>query len=206
MEIIIFVVILIFSVIIHEVAHGYMADALGDPAARLQGRLTLNPLSHIDPVGSIVVPLITSLVGFTFGWAKPVPYNPYNLRNRRQGEFLIAAAGPASNLVIALIFSLIIRVMVATVTEVTPFILSSVYILKYIILINLILAIFNLIPLPPLDGSKLLFSVLPNQYGRTRMMLEQYAPVFVLIVVFFLWQFLSPVIPWVFRLFTGLGA
>src|SRR4051812_1743887 len=98
MQTIVSIVILIFSVIVHEVAHGFMADRLGDPTARLAGRLTLNPLKHLDPVGSIIVPLITSMAGFTFGWAKPVPFNPYNLKNKRLGEFLIALAGPASNL------------------------------------------------------------------------------------------------------------
>jgi Zn-dependent protease len=202
------IVILIFSVILHEVSHGYTADRLGDPTARLSGRLTLNPLKHIDPIGSIVVPLITYLVGgFAFGWAKPVPYNPYNLKNKRQGEFLIAAAGPASNLLIALIFGTILRFVAGGVTTAAQAVALApfVTIVSYIVLINIVLAIFNLIPLPPLDGSKLLFSILPNQYGRFRQTLERYAPVFVLIVVFFLWQILSPVIPWVFRLFTGIS-
>jgi Zn-dependent protease len=192
------IIILIFSVIIHEVSHGLMADRLGDPTARLQGRLTLNPLKHIDPVGSIIVPLITSLAGFTFGWAKPVPYNPYNLRNRRQGEFLIALAGPASNLLVAVIFGTIIRFATAGATTVTPF----VEVLSYIVIINIILAIFNLIPLPPLDGSKLFFAWLPQQYGRMRIMMEMYAPVFIVIIVVFLWQVISPVIPWVFQAIT----
>jgi Zn-dependent protease len=187
------IVILIFSVIVHETAHGYMADRLGDPTARLAGRLTLNPLRHIDPVGSIIVPLVTSLAGFTFGWAKPVPYNPYNLRNRRTGEVLIALAGPASNLLLALIFGTILR-----------FTGYGELVLSYIVLINITLAIFNLIPLPPLDGSKLLFYFLPNQYGRARMALESYAPIFVVVVVFFLWQIVSPAVPWVFHLFTGM--
>jgi Zn-dependent protease len=201
------IAILIISVILHELSHGYMADRLGDPTARLAGRLTLNPLKHIDPVGSIVMPLITSLAGFTFGWAKPVPYNPYNLKNKRQGEFLIAAAGPASNLLIALIFGTILRFVaggiadVASAAAMAPFIT----VVSYIVIINIILAVFNLIPLPPLDGSKLLFSILPNQYGRVRIIMEQYAPIFVLIVVFFLWQVVAPIIPWVFRLFTGVG-
>ncbi len=200
---IISIVILIFSVIIHEVSHGYMANYLGDPTARLQGRLTLNPLKHIDPIGSILVPLITSLSGFTFGWAKPVPYNPYNLKNKRMGEFLIAAAGPASNISIALVFSLIIR-YVSTSMTVTPGLTSFVEVASYIIVINIVLAVFNLIPLPPLDGSKLLFSILPHQYGRIRHILEAYAPIWVLIVVLFVWQFISPIVPYVFRLFTGL--
>lgn len=193
------IAILILSVVIHEVSHGYMADRLGDPTPRLQGRLTLNPIRHLDPMGSFIVPLLTSMAGFTFGWAKPVEYNPYNIKNKRQGEFLIALAGPLSNIFIALIFSLIIRGMLAYTGEVGPFIDIS----KYIVLINLILAIFNLIPLPPLDGSKLLFSALPQQYGRFRMMLEQYSFIFILVVVFFLWQIVSPLVPVVFKIFTG---
>ncbi len=193
------IVILILSVIIHEVSHGYMADRLGDPTARLQGRLTLNPIKHIDPVGSIIVPLITSLAGFTFGWAKPVPYNPYNLKNKRQGEFLIAVAGPLSNLVIAGIFGMIIRFTQQG--EMTPFIEIS----SYIVIINIILAVFNLIPIPPLDGSKLLFAFLPQQYGRTRMFLESYAPFLIIIVIFFLWQWISPIIWPIFRIFTGVS-
>jgi Zn-dependent protease len=178
-----------------------MADRLGDPTARLSGRLTLNPIKHIDPVGSILVPLITSLFGFTFGWAKPVPYNPYNLKNRRQGEFLIALAGPASNLLIALIFGTIMRFTATAANIGDPFF----QVVTYIVIINIILAVFNLIPLPPLDGSKLLFSVLPNKYGHVRYILEAYAPIFVLIVVFFLWQVVAPIIPWAFWVFTGVG-
>ncbi len=191
------ITILILSVIVHEVSHGYMADRLGDPTARLQGRLTLNPLKHIDPIGSIIVPLITSLAGFTFGWAKPVPYNPYNLKNRRQGEFLIALAGPLSNIGLALIFGLIIRYALPV------SMLPSLQILKYIVLINLVLAIFNLIPIPPLDGSKLLFSILPQQYGQTRIFLERYGQIFLLVVVIYVWQFVSPIIWPIFRVFTG---
>jgi Zn-dependent protease len=198
---IISVIILILSIVIHEVSHGLMAERMGDPTARLQGRLTLNPLKHIDPVGSIFVPLVTSLMGFTFGWAKPVIYNPYNLKNRRTGELLIALAGPASNLIIALVFGLIVRILIPTATEVTPFL----QIAFQIILINIVLAIFNLIPLPPLDGSKVLFFFLKDQYGKTRMMLEAYAPVFVLFVVFFLWKLVSPIIPLIFKLFTGVS-
>lgn len=194
------IVILIFSIIIHEIAHGFMADRLGDPTARLQGRLTLNPIKHIDPVGSIIVPLITSLSGFTFGWAKPVEYNPYNLKNKRQGEFLIALAGPLSNLLLAVIFGLIIRIASAGATTITPFI----EICSYIVIINLVLAIFNLIPLPPLDGSKLLFAWLPQQYSKLRMILETYGMIFILVVVFFLWPVISPVISFAFRLVTGM--
>lgn len=194
------IVILIISVIIHEVSHGYMADRLGDPTARMQGRLTLNPLKHIDPVGSILVPIITSFMGFTFGWAKPVPFNPYNLKNRRQGEFLIAIAGPVSNLILALIFGLIIRFGGAGLVN-SP----AAEVLAYIVLINITLAIFNLIPIPPLDGSKLLLAFLPNQFGRARMMLEAYGPIFVIIVVVVVWQVIYPIVPIIFKLFTGIS-
>lgn len=193
-------VILIFSIVLHELAHGFTADALGDPTARLQGRLTLNPIKHIDPIGSIIVPLLTSLTGMTFGWAKPVPYNPYNLKNKRKGEFLIALAGPATNLLIAIIFGTILRFTVAKTGEFTPF----AEITLYIVIINIVLAVFNLIPIPPLDGSKLLFSILPNQYGRLRFLLEAYAPIWILVVVFFLWRVVSPIVPLVLKLVTGI--
>jgi len=192
-------VILIFSIILHEVSHGYVADYLGDPTARIAGRLTLNPIKHIDPLGSIIMPIMTFMLGgFVFGWAKPVPYNPYNIKNRRQGEFLIAIAGPASNLLIAIIFGTILRFTFASAGD------NFVTILSYIVLINITLAIFNLIPLPPLDGSKLVLPLLPNQYGPLRQTLERIGPFFTLIAVFILWQFIFPVVPWVFHLFTGI--
>lgn len=178
-----------------------MADVLGDPTARLQGRLTLNPIKHMDPVGSVLIPLLTTfLAGFTFGWAKPVVYNPYNLRNKRQGEFLIAIAGPFSNLLLALIFGMIMRFTIGPAGIITPFI----EIVSYIVIINIILAIFNLIPLPPLDGSKLFLAFLPNQYGQIRVALERYGSIFVIIAVLFLWQLVVPIVPFIFNLFTGL--
>lgn len=196
---ILLIVILIISIILHEVSHGYMADYLGDPTPRLQGRLTLNPLKHIDPVGSILVPIVTSLGGFTFGWAKPVVYNPYNLKDRRKGEFLIALAGPLSNLTLAIVFGQVLRFVANRSAGTDP----VMEIIAYIVIINIVLAIFNLIPLPPLDGSKLLLAFLPNQYGKFRMLVERLGPIFVLIVVFFLWQVVAPIIPFIFRFITG---
>lgn len=199
MLIILTLIILLFSVIIHEVAHGYMANVLGDPTAKLQGRLTLNPIKHIDPIGSIIVPLLTSVAGFTFGWAKPVEYNPYNLRNKRTGELLIALAGPVSNLIIAIVFSFIVRIVVPNLSEYN----TSVSILNYIIIMNLVLAVFNLIPLPPLDGSKIIYSIFPNQYGKVRHILELYSPVFIFLTVFVLWRFISPIVFVIFKLLVG---
>jgi len=148
--------ILIFSIILHEVAHGYAAEKLGDPTARLAGRLTLNPIPHIDILGSIIVPLISVLSpgGFLFGWAKPVPYNPYNLtRSPRWGEFIVAAAGPGINFVLAIIFALLARMPLDPTFQALCFIG---------VLVNLWLGILNLIPVPPLDGSKILSGILPR--------------------------------------------
>lgn len=151
--------ILIFSIVIHEVAHGYAANALGDPTARLGGRLTLNPLKHIDLVGSVLVPvfLVLTHAGILFGWAKPVPYNPYNLKNQRWGEAIVAAAGSLTNLFLALLFGLIVRFTYGILPE--PFI-NIAAIASFV---NLFLALFNLIPLPPLDGYTTLRGLLP--YG-----------------------------------------
>ena len=162
-------VILIFSIILHEVAHGYAADKLGDPTARYAGRLTLNPIPHIDMLGSIILPIISILSpgGFLFGWAKPVPYNPYNLtRAPHWGETIVAAAGPATNFALALIFALLVRF------SGEPTFASICFIG---VIANLWLGFLNLIPIPPLDGSKILSGILPhtlsiayNQW-RTRM-------------------------------------
>lgn len=191
------VVILIMSVVVHELSHGYTAELLGDPTPRLQGRLTLNPLKHLELFGSFIVPIITSLAGFTFGWAKPVQWNPYNIKNQRWGELLISIAGPLSNIAIALVFGLVIRFF----GSLLP--VAFVQIAFYVIAINIVLAVFNLIPLPPLDGSKVLFSLLPQSFGRVRLVLEQYSIFFFLILIFFLWRFVEPIIPWFFRFITG---
>lgn len=149
-------VVLILSIIMHEVAHGYAANSLGDPTARLAGRLTLNPVPHIDPMGSIVIPALLMLTGspIFFGWAKPVPYNPYNLRDQRWGEALVAVAGSATNLVVAIVFGLIVRFGAGLSPE-------ALSLAATIAFINLFLGAFNLIPFPPLDGFTFLRSVLP---------------------------------------------
>lgn len=193
------IAILIMSVVIHEVAHGYSAELLGDPTARLAGRLTLNPVKHLDFMGSIVIPILTSLGGFTFGWAKPVPYNPYNLKNQRWGSVLVALAGPLSNLVLAIFFGVLVRIATSGVWPV-----SFVNISATIVLINLVLAVFNLTPIPPLDGSRILRELLPFRFRYIMDYLERYALLWVLIFVFFLWQFMSPIIYLLFSALTGL--
>ncbi|MDO8561616.1 MAG: site-2 protease family protein [bacterium] len=148
--------ILIFSIILHEVAHGYAADKLGDPTARYAGRLTLNPIPHIDMLGSIILPLISILSpgGLLFGWAKPVPYNPYNLtRAPHWGEVIVAAAGPLTNFALSLMFAVLARAIG------DPIIVSICFIG---VIVNLWLGFLNLIPIPPLDGSKVLSGILPR--------------------------------------------
>ena len=165
---------LIISIIIHEMAHGYAANWQGDPTARLQGRLSANPLVHIDPMMSVILPAILILSGsnFVFGAAKPVPYNPYNFRNQKWGEAMVAAAGPASNIVLAVIFAVLVHFSAA-------FALSETFsfLAVQIVALNLFLAFFNLVPIPPLDGSKILPQFLPFafrvRYERFRFALEQ---------------------------------
>jgi len=176
-------------VVVHEVAHGYAALRLGDPTAKLQGRLTLNPFKHLELFGSFIVPLITSLAGVGFGWAKPVLINPYNFKNRKIGELIVALAGPFSNICLAVLFSLIIRL--------APLPDPFLYIGSIIVIINLSLAVFNLIPIPPLDGSKILFVFLSEEQ---REMFERYSLFLFLIVILVLWKFIAPVIPFLYRL------
>jgi len=166
--IIFFLLVLIFSIIIHEVSHGYAAEMLGDPTARLQGRLTLNPIPHIDIVGSILVPaiLVFANAGFLFGWAKPVPYNPYNLRNQKWGEAIVAAAGPGVNILLAIVFGLVVRFGVGELS------LAFIQLASMVVLVNIMLAVFNLLPIPPLDGSKVLRSALPLRANLAYQKLE----------------------------------
>ncbi len=187
------------SIVMHEVSHGYAASLLGDETARYQGRLTLNPLKHLDITGSLLIPAISYLLGgFIIGWAKPVPYNPYNLRPGRWSEAIVAGAGPLSNITIAVIFGLLLRTGVASG-------LAFVQITSVIILINIILAVFNLMPVPPLDGSKLLFALFPNKLFQMRSFFDKYGLMLIIFFIFFLWQFVSPLVYFIFRLITGIA-
>lgn len=181
-------IVIIFSVVAHEVSHGYMAERLGDPTARLLGRLTLNPIKHIDLVGSILVPLFLVITtGVAFGWAKPVPYNPRNIKNKNGGSF-VAFAGPLTNLVIALVFTLFYHIAPGSLA---PTLFAQ------IVLINLSLAIFNLVPIPPLDGAKVLMLFIPYEARQLRSFLEdggQVGFILLLLFVFFGFQLISPII------------
>lgn len=205
-----YVSVLIMSVIIHEFAHGYSAYLLGDDTARLQGRLTLNPLKHLDPFGSVILPLLLILTnaGFVIGWAKPVPYNPANLRNGKKGEFIVAIAGIVANLLIAIIFGLLIRFATSfglPSYNPDPLLLHPFYkIASIIVIMNLVLALFNIIPIPPLDGSKVLFSFLPARLRQIETFLERWGIFLLLFFIIFLWNTVSPIIFIAFRFITGL--
>lgn len=194
------IAILIMSVVVHELAHGLTAKYYGDNTAEYEGRLTLNPIKHLDPIGSILVPLILFFTnaGVVFGWAKPVPYNPYNLRPGRWPEAAVAAAGPFSNLILAGVFSILFRIGYAA-----QYSQAFLHITALIVSINLLLMIFNLMPVPPLDGSKLLFVIFPEKIYRMRNFFERYGLILVLIFIFFAWQFISPVVGALLRLFLG---
>ena len=196
-----YVIVLIFSIMIHEVAHGIVAEQEGDPTARLLGRITLNPIKHIDWVGSIVLPLILVLsnAGFVVGWAKPVPYNPNNVRRGNKSIARIAISGVVANLIVAITFAILIR---------TSVLLNIVYLPFYrmasiIVLINLVLAFFNSIPLAPLDGFTLLQSLVGYRPRARRIVsfLEQWSLPLLIIFLVFGWRVVAPVI---FTLFTAL--
>ncbi len=192
------IAVLIFSVVFHEIAHGYAAYFLGDPTAKLSGRLSVNPIKHIDPLGSVIFPSIAFMLGgVIFGWAKPVPVNTYNLRHGKWGEAIVAFAGPVSNLLIATVFALFLRFDPSFMTS------SAEYFASYIVLINISLAVFNLVPIPPLDGSRIIYAVLPWHLAEKVRRFEQQSFILVLIFVFFIWEFLSPVVPWLFKIMVG---
>jgi Zn-dependent protease len=186
MEAALMAVVLLFSVIVHEVAHGYVALLNGDPTAKMLGRITLNPVPHIDPIGTILLPLLLLLshAGILFGWARPVPVNPLNYRNYRWGEITVSAAGALSNLALAVGFALLLRLGVGN--------QGLMKLAFFGVSINIFLALFNLIPIPPLDGSHILSILLPREWARLYHYLDPVG--FVLILLLFYTGFLSAVI------------
>jgi Zn-dependent protease len=189
------------SIVIHEISHGFMAEYFGDDTARNAGRLTLNPIKHLDLFGSIILPvfLILTHAGFLFGWAKPVPYNPNNLRDRKWGTVAVAAAGVLANLLIAIVFGIIIRLTSGMTLQPNFYFITSA-----IVIVNLALAIFNLVPIPPLDGSKILFSFLPERAFSFILAYEQYSLILLLVFIVFFSDYLYPILAFLFHLITGL--
>ncbi|MFA5773601.1 MAG: site-2 protease family protein [Candidatus Paceibacterota bacterium] len=203
---------MIISIVIHEVAHGYSAYLLGDNTARLSGRLTLNPIKHLDPFGSVILPLllyISTAGSFLIGWARPVPYNPANLKNGRVGNMIVAFSGIATNLVIAIFFGLLIRfapTLGLPLYNPDSLLMHPFYkISTIIVMLNLVLALFNIIPIPPLDGSKILFSFLPTKYRYIENFLERWGIFLLLFFIIFLWSKIAPLIYITFSFITGLS-
>lgn len=205
-DIILLLVVLIMSAVVHEVSHGLAAFWLGDPTAKYMGRLTLNPLKHLDPWGSFLMPALLLLLSggrFFFAAAKPVPYNPFNLRDQKYGPAIVGAAGPLSNIIIALVFGIFLKLFILTgfvpsgdAAALLGNLFSGVGLLGsglsavaiifiMIIYVNILLAFFNLVPIPPLDGSKLLFAVLPIR-EETKSYLEQFGLIFIIPVIILL--------------------
>lgn len=179
----IYILILLFSVVLHEVSHGKVADELGDPTARLAGRLTLNPIPHLDMFGSIIIPLVLifSGSGFLIAWAKPVPIDPYNLKNPRKDSALISLAGPATNFFLAIISSILLHLFNFLSI---PFLFIIGPILVIIIRLNIILAVFNLLPIHPLDGFKIVGGVLSEKKSQEWYQLQKYGMIFLILLIF----------------------
>lgn len=191
------VLVVLFSIVLHEVSHGLTANSLGDSTAKHLGRLTLNPLKHLDFFGSIVLPLLTFwTTGFVFGYAKPVPYNPLNLRDQRYGAAKVAAAGPLTNITIAVLLGLTLRFLPESGGV---FAAAFAKLLSFGVLINVLLAIFNLVPIPPLDGHWLALTFVPSVGYYFR----RFGLLLFLFFLFFLFPLLSPVIWAVYRLIVG---
>ncbi len=195
--------VLLFSAILHEISHGFSAKFQGDNTAEAAGRLTLNPLPHLDPFGSIILPLLLALPALfgapvvIIGWAKPVPFNPANLRNKKWGPALVALAGPLANVLLAVFFGLLIRSFDLS------FVPSLGFFIAVIVWINLLLAIFNLVPIPPLDGSRILFSILPPTWRELEFQMERYGFFLILLFIFFGFGLILPLISRLFGIITG---
>lgn len=200
----IFLGTIIFLVSIHEASHAWVANRLGDPTAKHQGRISLNPMVHIDPLGTVILPLILIVLSvvtqgglFLFGWAKPTPFNPWNLENPRRDAALISFAGPTSNFIIAIIVGIIYRLI--------PFGNELLFVyLQFLITITLVLGIFNLLPIAPLDGFKVVAGLLPKELSLKWERLERYGPIFLLAVIFFGAPIISPLIGTLLNVFLGI--
>ena len=173
---------LVIAITIHEFAHAYAADRLGDPTPRVQGRLTLNPLAHLDPLGTLM------LLIARFGWGKPVVFDPFNLRHPRRDAAIISLAGPASNIALAALLSVMLRTALTT-----PYAMIAYAFIQPIIILNVFLAVFNLVPVHPFDGFKIVGGILPKEYAQQWYELEPYGLIFLLFLIFPIFGGVAPV-------------
>jgi len=204
LSLIFFFLIIIPSAILHEFSHAWMAYYLGDDTAKRAGRLTLNPLPHLDMFGTIFMPIFLFLItggSFIFAYAKPVPYNPYNLRNQRTGSALVGLAGPVSNLLVAIIFGTLLRFLPAS--PLGGPIGNFATLISIIVYANILLAVFNLVPIAPLDGSKVLYAILPDRWMGVKIFLERFGILIILFFIFFAFQIIQPIIYFLYRLIVG---
>jgi len=205
---------LIFAIVLHEVAHGWVADKLGDNTARSMGRLTLNPISHIDPFGTIIMPLLLFVLTkgtMVFGYAKPVPINPYNFKDPKKGMALSSLAGPGINIVMAISFSLLLRLVMYPLEGMVPkqswdlLALPISMMLGYGVVINVVLAVLNLIPIPPLDGSRIVYWVLPDKPAAAYYRLEPYGTLILMALIMLgaLGKIMTPILRPILLLLLG---
>lgn len=198
-EVVFKILVVLFSVVLHEVSHGAAAYSMGDTTAKDLGRLTLNPFKHLDLFGSVILPLLTfSLGGFIFGYAKPVPYNPANLSDKKYGPAKVALAGPAVNIVLAVLSGLLLRFL--------PGVLENTVLpqlLAFVVLINLVLAVFNLMPVPPLDGHWLLLTFLPSRFNALKIFIVRYGMFLFLLFLVLIFPIILPLINFLFKVIVG---
>jgi Zn-dependent protease len=199
---------ILLALTFHEFAHAYVASRFGDDTAKRSGRLTMNPLAHLDPLGTIMIFIVH------FGWAKPVPVNPYNLKHPKQDMLWISAAGPMSNIILALISGLLLRFVSTINIAPQPNSVPEIFIIMLVLSlkINLALAIFNILPIAPLDGSKILYGILPARFGNQIYLLERYGPILLIGLIIFgqftgvsiLGQLIWPFVRFFSELFAGI--
>jgi len=197
-ELIFWLIIFGLSAVVHEYCHAWMANYLGDPTAKHAGRLTLNPIAHVDLFGTLMLPIIMFFLSggsFLFAYAKPVPFNPGNFRDWTWDPVKVALAGPGANISVAVIFGLLVRYLPST---------DFTGLLSFIVYANVLLAVFNSLPIPPLDGSKLLFAILPGSLDHVRDALERYGMIVLLVFILFAFRLVVPVVLAIFKLITGI--